>query len=219
MKKKKLLLMIILILIVIFVASFVGIENYRKKKNQEEIDASIHGVVLAEDVPFYAKAETNNVRQIKLLHKGENVYILDEFEKDNIDWYKVKIDGKRNGYVRADSVHYYKEINSQKVLVSDVSQFNINKNFENMEDFEVFLLENEISYVYIRAGGRGYGEKGNFYYDKNYKDYINACEYLKIPYGFYFLDEALNDKEVDEEVDFISNFLKDNIFLHYLLRN
>ena len=90
MKKKKLLLMIILILIVIFVASFVGIENYRKKKNQEEIDASIHGVVLAEDVPFYAKAETNNVRQIKLLHKGENVYILDEFEKDNIDWYKVK---------------------------------------------------------------------------------------------------------------------------------
>lgn len=210
MKKKKLLLMIILILIVIFVVSFVGIENYRKKKNQEEIDASIHGVVLAEDVPFYAKAETNNVRQIKLLHKGENVYILDEFEKDNIDWYKVKIDGKRNGYVRADSVHYYKEINSQKVLVSDVSQFNIDKNFENMEDFEVFLLENKISYVYIRAGGRGYGQKGNFYYDENYKDYIEACEYLKIPYGFYFLDEALNDKEVDEEVEFISNFIKDN---------
>lgn len=217
MKKKKLLLMIILILIVIFVASFVGIENYRKKKNQEEIDASIHGVVLVEDVPFYAKAETNNVRQIKLLHKGENVYILDEFEKDNIDWYKVKIDGKRNGYVRADSVHYYKEINSQKVLVSDVSQFNIDKNFENMEDFEVFLLENKISYVYIRAGGRGYGQKGNFYYDENYKDYIEACEYLKIPYGFYFLDEALNDKEVDEEVEFISNFLKDNAGKYCLL--
>ena len=168
MKKKKLLLVIILILIIIFVVSFVGIENYRKKKNQQEIDASIHGVILADDVPFYAKAETNNVRQIKLLHKGENVYILDEFEKDNIDWYKVKIDGKRNGYVRADSVHYYKEINSQKVLVSDVSQFNINKNFENMEDFEVFLLENEISYVSTKILLKHIFFSKHLYFQKNY---------------------------------------------------
>ena len=112
---------------------------------------------------------------------------------------------------------YYKEINSQKVLASDVSQFNINKNFKNMEDFKVFVLKNKISYVYIRAGGRGYGEKGNFYKDKNYSDYIDACEYLKIPYGFYFLDEALNENEIDEEVEFIEKFLDENAGKHCLL--
>lgn len=217
MEKKKILLIIILVFIIICAISFIGIEKYMKKKNQDEINKSLHGVVLAEDVPFYAKPETENVRQIRELHKGENVYIIDELKKNNIEWYKVKVDGNQNGYVRAENVQYYKEINSQKVLVSDVSQFNIDKNFKDMEDFEVFLLENKISYVYIRAGGRGYGKKGNFYYDTNYKDYIDACEYLKIPYGFYFLDEALNEEEVNEEVEFISEFIKENAGEHCIL--
>ena len=185
--KRKVLIFVLLITIGILVISFVGVRKYLEKKNQKEIDDSIHGVIISEDVPFYAKAETENVKQLKLLHKGQNVYILDEFEQDDIEWCKVKIDGKTNGYIRVDNVQYYKEINSEKVLVSDVSQFNIGKNFDDMEEFEVFLLENKISYVYIRAGGRGYGEKGNFYYDEHYEDYIKACEYLKIPYGFYFL--------------------------------
>ena len=70
----------------------------------------------------------------------------------------------------------------------DVSQFDFEKDFKSKEDFEVFVLENKISCVYIRAGGRGYGEKGNFYEDNKYKEYVEACEYLKIPYGFYFLE-------------------------------
>jgi len=40
--------------------------------------------------------------------------------------------------------------------------------------------------------------------------FIEACEYLKVPYGFYFLEEALNFEEVDEEIDFIETFLKKN---------
>lgn len=215
--KRKVLIFVLLITIGILVISFVGVRKYLEKKNQEEIDDSIHGVIISEDVPFYAKAETENVKQLKLLHKGQNVYILDEFEQDDIEWCKVKIDGKTNGYIRADNVQYYKEINSEKVLVSDVSQFNIGKNFDDMEEFEVFLLENKISYVYIRAGGRGYGEKGNFYYDEHYEDYIKACEYLKIPYGFYFLDEALNDKEIKEEVEFIKEFINKNSGKYCLL--
>lgn len=210
MKKKKLNVVIILVLFFIIVLCFIGLKMYLDKKNQDEIDASIHGVVIAEYTPFYNKAETDNVRQIRLLEKSENVYILEEFEKDNIEWYKVKVDGRKNGYVRASDIDYYKEVNSEKVLVSDVSQFNSGTTFETSGDYEVFLLENKISYVYIRAGGRGYGEKGNFYEDEQYQMYIDACEYLKIPYGFYFLDEALNSEEIDEEVEVIKDFLDRN---------
>lgn len=209
MKKKKLILIIVIILIILIVIGLLALKIYMDKKNQEEIDLSIHGVVIAEDTPFYAKPEKENVRQIRLLNKAENVYILDEFEKDGIDWYKIKVDQKINGYVRAENVDYYKEVKSKKVLVSDVSQFNAEE-FETAEEYEVFLLENKISYVYIRAGGRGYGKKGVFYEDTHYQLYIDACEYLKIPYGFYFLDEALNDEEIDEEVEFIQNFLEEH---------
>lgn len=210
MKKKILLIIIIILFIAIIGLALFGLKMHYEKVNQDEINSSTHGVVIGDKVPFYNKAEVDNVRQIKLLEKGENVYILDEFEAYDIEWYKIKVDGKINGYVRAENIDYYKEINSEKVLVSDVSQFNKDKNFKDSKEFEVFLLENKISYVYIRAGGRGYGEKGNFYTDEHYSMYVEACEYLNVPYGFYFLDEALNSKEIDEEVDFIKKFLEEN---------
>lgn len=217
MKKKLIIIVIAILTVILFVGALFGIKMYEEKKNKEEINSAIHGVVIAKQAPFYSKPQTENVRQIKLLKKSENVYILDELKSEGIEWYKVKVDGKINGYVMKDSVEYYKEINREKLLVSDVSQFNMGKDFETKEDYEVFLLENKISYVYIRAGGRGYGAKGNFYEDTKYKEYIEACEYLKIPYGFYFLEEALNDKEIDEEVKFISDFLEKNAGKHCIL--
>lgn len=207
--KKKILLVIIILLIIIGIL-LLGIMMYNRKKNADEIASAIDGVVIAEYAPFYTKPETKNVKQIRTLNKCENVYILEEFQKDGIDWYKVKVDGKKNGYVRAETVDYYKEVNSEKVLVSDVSQFNKNEDFSSQGEYEVFLLENHINYVYIRAGGRGYGDKGIFYEDKEYQMYVDACEYLKIPYGFYFLDESLNSKEIDEQVNFIKDFLKNH---------
>ena len=191
-------IIIFLSLVAVIVITLVAIKMYKEKKNKDEIENSIHGVVISDDVPFYKDAKKENVKQIKMLEKSENVYILDEFEKDGIEWYKIKVDEKTNGYVKANTVEYYKEITKEKLLVSDVSEFNA-KNFETSEDYEVFLLENEISYVYIRAGGRGYGSQGNFFEDKEYEKYIEACEYLGVPYGFYFLDEAINSKEIDEE--------------------
>lgn len=205
--KKRLIIVIVILTVVVLCVSLFAVKLYMDRKNQEEIDNSIHGVVIAEYTSFYAKPENENVLQRRLLKKSENVYILDEFESDGIDWFKVKVDGKINGFVRAKDVDYYREVNKEKLLVSDVSQFNIGEDFETKEDYEVFLLENKISYVYIRAGGRGYGSKGNFYEDTEYEKYVEACEYLKIPYGFYFLDEAINDKEIDEEVKFIGEFL------------
>lgn len=215
--KKKLIIIIIVLSVVLLVGILMGLKFYLDKKNQDEIDNSIHGVVIVKDVPLYSKPETANVRQIRLLRKSENVYILDEFRKDGIEWYKVKVDGKTNGYTMKENIEYHMEVNKPRLLVSDVSQFNMGEDFESAEDYEVFLLENKISYVYIRAGGRGYGTKGNFYVDTKFQEYVDACEYLNIPYGFYFLEEALNDTEVAEEVEFIDNFLKEYSGKHCIL--
>lgn len=48
------------------------------------------------------------------------------------------------------------------------------------------------------------------YLDTDFRVFVDACEYLGVPYGFYFLDEALNSEEIDEEVEFIKEFLKNN---------
>lgn len=95
-------------------------------------------------------------------------------------------------------------------LMVDVSKFNKTYNFDTAGEFAAFLINNNIDCVYIRAGGRGYGQKGNFYYDTCFEMWANECEFLKIPFGFYFLDEALNSKEIDEEVVFIKKFLEEN---------
>ena len=209
-KRKKLIILVNIIAIILIAIMMFGIAKQRELKNLEEIANAVDGVVVSEDVPFYTKPKLKDVKQIRTLNRTENVYILEELKNDGIEWFKIKVDGKINGYVQAKYIGYYKAINSEKVLVSDVSQFNIGEDFNTREDYEVFLVENNINYVYIRAGGRGYGEDGNFYVDKQYQLYVDACEYLKIPYGFYFLDEALNSVEIDEEVNFIQDFLNKN---------
>ncbi len=199
-----------LILIPLLIVILVGIWRVRIATNEREIKESIHGIVIADKLAFYESPRETNVKQIRALNKSQNVYILDEVEENGVSWYKIKVDGKINGYVYKDGVDYYKEVKGEKVLVADVSQFDFDKDFQTKEDFEVFVVENKLSGVYIRAGGRGYGEEGNFYEDKSFQEYVDACEYLKIPYGFYFLDEALNDDEIKEEVKVIKEFLKNN---------
>lgn len=205
--KKKTLIIVVLVTVFVLIVGIIAIKIYLNLKNQKEIDTSIHAVVIGEDVPFYQEAKTDNVKQIRLLKKGEEVYILDEFEENGVSWSKVKVDGRINGFVRTENIQYFEEINSERVLVSDVSKFNFGTDFKSKGDYEVFLLKNNISYVYIRAGGRGYGTEGNMYEDSNFQVFVDACEFLGVPYGFYFLDEALNSEEIDEEVEFIKEFL------------
>ena len=151
------------------------------------------------------------------LSKGERVKILQEDVLNGI--YVVKYEDKI-GKIESKNVLYYDinkfDKNSKYSIMTDVSSFNImdknsedttDRNFKDEKDFEIFLLENDIQYVYIRLGGRGWGQKGVLYYDDEAPIYIEACEYLGIPYGFYYLDEALNDEEIKEEVQFVKEFV------------
>lgn len=209
-KKFKIKNTIIAILIIISIIIAIVFINYLINMLivNQQMKTAINAITINENVPLYSTAKEKN--EIKNLDIGTNVYILNNItDKNGIKWSKVKVD-KKVGYILSESIESYKKSEMKKALMLDVSKFNMQNNFSTIGEFKAFLLKNNIKYVYIRAGGRGYGEAGNFYTDTNYKEYAEACEFLKIPFGFYFLDEAITSEEVDEEVKFIKEFIENN---------
>ena len=163
------------------------------------------GVIIENNTEFI-----RSMYKTKHLQEGENVYILNTITKNNKKYFKVKYK-LSVGLVPEDKVYFFdRSENAQYSLMSDVSSFDYTSGrFKTQGEYELFLLRNNIKYVYIRAGGRGYTE-GKIYYDNNFKMFRDACEYLKIPYGFYFVDEAINQAEAEEEANVILEFLKQN---------
>lgn len=202
----------ILFLIVLFVIVLLIHRKNEEKWNNQDISNAIHGIIIEKNTSFYRKPKESKWRLIKDTQEGECAYIIEEIEdKKSQKWYKVKIDDKV-GYVKKNTVKYFEFANgNERTLMSDVSKFNvIYKHFLTKEDYQAFIIKNNINYVYIRLGGRGYGEEGNLYTDPNFDIFIKACEYLGVPYGFYYIDEAINSEEVKEEVDFIKDLINKN---------
>jgi len=216
MWNKKKIIIIAFVVVVLLILMMVGIVMYVNRTI--DVSGAKHSVTIVENADFYKKAKLLNVKIHKELPIGTNVYVLEDFvdEKTNVKWSKVVINNKI-GYVQTDTLGYYKEQDGEKVLMVDLSKFNKGKNFDTGGEMGAFLINNKITYVYIRAGGRGYGEKGNFYTDKEFKTWADECEFLSIPFGIYFLDEALNSEEIDEEVKFVEDFLKENKYKNNIL--
>lgn len=169
----------------------------------------INGVVLGENVNLYSKPLEDERKKIATFEEKSNVFILNSLIEDGKQWYEIEYNGEK-GYVLSENIDYYKKPKDKYLIVADFSSHNMIDIFENENDVEAFLLKYDVAAVYIRAGGRGYGKKGNFYTDEKYDIFVNACKYLGIQYGFYFLDEALDNSEINEEVEFISKFMKEN---------
>ncbi|MBR3614078.1 MAG: hypothetical protein IKL55_02740 [Clostridia bacterium] len=212
LNKMKVLIVISIMLLIVFLVIFLIHKKREEVWNNIDTSNAIHGVIIDKNIGFYRKPKISKWKFISNLDLGQNVYIVDEFKaEDGKHWYKLKANDKV-GYVEKEYVDTFKFIEDDGyVLMSDVSKFNlINKNFKSSGEYGAFLLKYDINYVYIRAGGRGYGDEGNFYTDPNFKMFIEECEFLEIPYGFYYIDEAITEEELDEEVLFIKDFLDKN---------
>ena len=61
--------------------------------------------------------------------------------------------------------------------------------------------------VIIRMGYRGYSA-GTLAYDRKFADHKQAVELLGIPHSFYFFPCSIDEKEANEEADFIINALQ-----------
>ena len=203
------LVSIVIALVICVVATIIIIINLKKVTGNFE--SAIPAVISSEKAILKVDKE-----ELEIL-KGDRISIL----KDDIinNTYLVSYNEKI-GTINKDLVKYYEfDENDKYSLMLDVSRFNIaeigssgdsSKNFQNEKDFELFILENDIQYVYIRLGGRGWGQSGSLYYDDDAIRYIESCEYLKVPYGFYFIEEAINEEELKEEVKYVKDFLDKN---------
>ena len=200
-KKKLLVAIIIFFIILIGLIYLLGAISQAITSTKK----ATPGVIIENNTEFI-----RSMYKTKHLQEGENVYILNTITRNNKKYFKVKYK-LSVGLVSEDKVYFFdRSEHAQYSLMSDVSSFDYTSGrFKTQGEYELFLLRNNIKYVYIRAGGRGYTE-GKIYYDNNFKMFRDACEYLKIPYGFYFVDEAINQAEAEEEANVILEFLKQN---------
>lgn len=69
-------------------------------------------------------------------------------------------------------------------------------------------LAKEVNGIIIRVGYRGYGSAGTLCKDDKFDTHINGAVKNKIPYGFYFLSQALNATEGKAEADYVYSIIK-----------
>ena len=208
-------IIIIDIVIVSILAIFLAKLGIDKLILSKELQKAEHGITMKENVHMYSSPKEK--KKYDSFEIGSDTYILKSVtDKDDNEWYKVKI-GDKVGYVRAKEIGKFNSRHEKKDLMLDVSKFNMQNNFKTIGEFKAFVLKNNIKFVYIRAGGRGYGQAGNFYNDPYADEYARACEFMNIQFGYYFLDEAINSQEVDEEVEFINKYISDRSYKNNIL--
>lgn len=84
----------------------------------------------------------------------------------------------------------------------DVSAFQGTIDWQKVKD-------SGIQFAIIRLGYRGYGKAGKMVEDEYARKNLKAVTEVGLPYGVYFFSQALNEKEVEEEVAFLLKILGD----------
>jgi len=84
----------------------------------------------------------------------------------------------------------------------DVSAFQGDIDWQQVKD-------SGIDFAIIRLGYRGYGKAGKMVEDEYVQDNLKEATEVGLPIGAYFFSQALNIKEVDEEIEFMLKILGD----------
>lgn len=69
-------------------------------------------------------------------------------------------------------------------------------------------VKGKVDAAILRAGYRGYGAAGTLAEDKRFRANAAAANALNIPIGAYWLSQALNEKEAEEEAAYLVKLLK-----------
>ena len=99
-----------------------------------------------------------------------------------------------SGYLKLEDERSYSGV--------DVSAFQGNIDWKQVKD-------SGIQFAIIRLGYRGYGKAGKMVEDEYAQKNLKGVTDVGMPYGVYFFSQALNKKEVEEEVAFLLKILGD----------
>ena len=74
-------------------------------------------------------------------------------------------------------------------------------------DIDWKTVKSEVDFAFIRVGFRGYSE-GEINFDKNAKYNLRHANKAGVPVGVYFYSQAVNEKEAEEEAQFVLSKIK-----------
>lgn len=137
--------------------------------------------------------------------------ILDEPEKEVISFQGLEIPietdvpvnpyNKLDFYFDEDDYICYDVDGTTAIPGIDVSIYQQDIDWEQ-------VAEAGFKFAMIRVGYRGYGAEGNLMMDENYIVNLQGAREAGLEVGVYFFSQALNFREVDEEIAMLKNLIQ-----------
>ncbi|MBR5410789.1 MAG: glycoside hydrolase family 25 protein [Clostridia bacterium] len=153
----------------------------------------------SEDPPAASRKPTEEQTTVIRDPNGMPVPIYEDVDRTELDPEKFYKDEKgRIAYEDPDVVLYHG---------IDVSAFQEEIDWQAVKD-------DGIDFVMLRAGGRGWGDKGILYQDKMFKTNYTEATKAGLKVGVYFFSQALSVEEAEEEANYLLDLIK-NLQLTY----
>ena len=132
-------------------------------------------------------------------------YIISNYNGLYLDIYAGMSENGTNVQVYEKNSSNAQKFTFENLIYSgiDVSEFN--------GDIDWNLVKRSgIDFVMIRIGYRGYGKEGNFAEDSKFKQNIKDAKNAGLKVGIYFVTQAINVEEIEEEVEWVINKLTES---------
>ena len=141
---------------------------------------------------------------------------------------EIMSDTKPTWKLSEDKLTYTKDFNENQSYITDVKDIygnttkvkisitQIKKKVLNGIDISVYqgtidwakVSKSGVDFAIIRAGYRGYGDKGVLVEDSMFSKNVLGAKTNKIDIGIYFYTQAINVEEAKEEAKFVVNLIK-----------
>ncbi len=153
------------------------------------------------------KEETADTEETEESELNDGTHTLISRANGTEEWVEINENLPQNEYVKSRFVYkdpimsYYVNGKQESWSGVDISSK------QGVVDFKK-LKKAGCDYVMIKVGGRGYSS-GEVVLDEKLKDYMNGAEKAGLDIGVYFFSQAVNEDEIEEEVETLLEAIKD----------
>lgn len=147
---------------------------------------------------------TSAVESLRPFYPNDILFVSNgqyHFVPINPDLAKNSYSSENLEYDERGFANYYEngQLISHKGI--DVSKFQGKINWDR-------VAEDGVEFAFLRVGYRGYGESGTLMEDNTFKANAAGANRAGVHIGVYFYTQALNEKELQEEVDMVLDLIR-----------